>query len=72
MSTHAIGAITPVGIVRFSRFITIHVENYFGAARNISYLSLFRGKGDGSMVPRRFLCKRKKFFRDRKIENEPE
>ena len=44
MSTHAIRAIIPVEIVRFSRFITIHVENYFGAASNISYLSLLRGK----------------------------
>ena len=72
MSTHAIRALIPVGIVHFSRFITVHVENYFGATRNISYLSLFRGKGNGSMVPRHFLCKRKKFFRDRKIKNKPD
>ena len=72
MSTHAIGAFIPVGIVHFSRFITVQVENYFGTTRNISYLFLFRGKGDGSMVLRHFLCKRKKFFRDRKIKIEQE
>ena len=46
MSTHAIRALIPVGIVHFSRFITVHEDNYFGAARNISYFSLFRGKGE--------------------------
>ena len=72
MSTHAIGALIAVGIVHFSRFITVHIENYFSAVRNISYFCLFRGKGDGSMASRRFLCKRKKFFRNRKNKNEPE
>ena len=72
MSTHAIGALKPVAIVRFSQFITVHVKNYFSTARKISYFCLFRGKGDGSIKPRQFLCKWKKFFRDRTIKNEPE
>ena len=41
MSSHAIRALTPIGIVHFSRFITVHVENYFGAARNISFFFPF-------------------------------
>ena len=50
MSSHAIRALTPIGIVHFSRFITVHTMNFCGATRNISFCSLFRGKDDGSMA----------------------
>ena len=46
MSTHAIRTLIPVGIVRFSRFITVQVENYFGATRNISYVEGTGVEGD--------------------------
>ena len=68
MSTHAIEALIPVGIVHFSRLITVHIKNYFSAMRNISYFCLFRGKGDGSMALRCFLCKRKRFLGTEKLK----
>ena len=42
MSTHTRDAIKAVGIARYSKFITVHVENFFGCARWISFFSLFR------------------------------
>ena len=73
MSTHTRDAIKAVGIVRYSKFITVHVENFFGCARQISFFSLFRGSGDGSIEKKRcFLCKRKKMFKNRSLKDEPE
>ena len=73
MSTHTRDAIKAVGIVRYSKFITVHVENFFGCARRISFFRLFRGSGDGSIKKKqRFLCKRKKIFKNRSLKNETE
>ena len=70
MSTHTEGAIKPVAIRRFSRFITCHVRQKFGAARRISYYSLFRGLGTGSIKEARFLFKKK--FKDRNLKDQVE
>ena len=59
ISTHTEGAIKPVAVRRFSRFITCHVKQRFGAVRRISYYSLFCGLGTGSMNEAKFLFKKK-------------
>ena len=70
MSSHTEGMIKPVAIRRFSRFITCHVRQKFGAVRRISYYSLFRGLGTGSMKEPRFLFKKK--FKDRNLKDQVE
>ena len=70
MSTHTERAIKPVAIRRFSRFITCHVRQKFGAVRRISYYSLFGGLGTGSIKEARFLFKKK--FKDRNLKDQVE
>ncbi|MCG8622307.1 MAG: hypothetical protein MJE68_09985 [Proteobacteria bacterium] len=41
ISSHTGGAIKPVAVTRYSRFITVHVKQAFKAARLISYYCLF-------------------------------
>ena len=70
MSTHTEGTIKPVVVRRFSRFITCHVRQKFGAARRISYYSLLRGLGPGSIKEAKFLFKKK--FKDRNLKDQVE
>ena len=72
LSTHTRYAIIPRAIKRFDRFITVQVENYYECARNISYFSLFRGKGNGEIEDGEVCYKKKKCFKGRSIKKEPE
>ena len=64
MSTHSCSALKAVGITHYSKFITIHVENFFRCAREISFFSLFRGSGDGSIGKKGSFCaKGRKYFK---------
>ena len=64
-------AIIPRAIKRFDRFITVQVENYYECARNISYFSLFHGKGNGEIEDGEVCYKKKKCFKGRNIKKEP-
>ena len=57
VSSHTIDAIKPVAVKRYSRFITVHVEQFYGSARCISFFCLFHGLGDGSVEKPKFLFK---------------
>ena len=72
LSTHTRNAIIPRAIKRFDRFITVRVENYYECARNISYFSLFHGKGNGEIEDGEVCYKKKKCFKGRSIKKEPE
>ena len=70
MSTHTDGTIKPVAVRKFSRFITCHVRQRFGAARRISYYSLFRGLATGSIKEAKFLFKKK--FKGQNLKDQVE
>ena len=49
LSSHTKAALWPMAISRFGHFITVQVENCYGAARVIPYVILYRGYGTGSV-----------------------
>ena len=56
-------ALVPVAVSRFSRFITVHVENIYGSARCIPYVVLYIGKGNGLIEMAKMYFKKMSFER---------
>ena len=70
LSSHTREALVPVAVSRFSRFITVHVENVYGSARCIPYVVLYRGKGNGLIEMAKMCFKKKSEFQREEIERD--
>ena len=68
LSSHTREALVPVAVSRFSRFITVHVENVYGSARCIPYVVLYRGKGNGLIEMAKMCFKKNPSFKGRKLK----
>ena len=69
LSSHTWEALIPVAVSRFSRFITVHVENIYGSAHCIPYVVLYRGKGNGLIEMAKMCFKTKPSFKGRKLKD---
>ena len=65
-------ALVPVAVSRFSRFITVHVENVYGSAGCIPYVVLYRGKGNGLIEMAKMCFKKNLSFKGRKLKDKRE
>ena len=72
LSSHTKTALWPTAISRFRHFITVQVENCYGAARVISYVVLYRGYGTGSVKDSTVCFKKHKCFASRALKKMPE
>ena len=68
LSSHTQEALVPVAVSRFSRFITVHVENVYGSACCIPYVVLYRGKGNGLIEMAKMCFKKNPSFKGRKLK----
>ena len=72
LSSHTKTALWPTAISRFGHFITVQVENCYGAARVIPYVVLYRGYGTGSVKDSTVCFKKHKCFAGRALKKMPE
>ena len=72
LSSHTKTALWPTAISRFGHFITVQVENCYGAARVIPYVVLYCGYGTGSVKDSTVCFKKHKCFAGRALKKMPE
>ena len=72
LSSHTKTALWPMVISHFGHFITVQVENCYGAARVIPYVVLYRGYGTGSVKNSSDCFKKHKCFTGRALKKMPE
>ena len=72
LSSHMKTALWPTAISRFGHFITVQVENCYGAARVIPYVVLYCGYRTGSVKNSSVCFKKHKCFASRAPQKMPE